>query len=38
MGIIEDPEGHEPAALDAVMTSFAGLRVLEIGRGLYCFL
>jgi 2-polyprenyl-3-methyl-5-hydroxy-6-metoxy-1,4-benzoquinol methylase len=32
MSIEEDPEGHEIAALDAVV-SFASCRVLEIGCG-----
>ena len=31
--IVEDPEGHEAAALRALQTSFAGCRVLEIGAG-----
>jgi 16S rRNA A1518/A1519 N6-dimethyltransferase RsmA/KsgA/DIM1 with predicted DNA glycosylase/AP lyase activity len=33
MAIIEDPEGHEPAAFDSAGVTFAGLRVLEIGSG-----
>lgn len=33
MPLIEDPQGHEVAALAAVVPSFAGLRVLEIGSG-----
>ncbi|HZT77627.1 MAG TPA: methyltransferase domain-containing protein [Vicinamibacterales bacterium] len=33
MAIVEDPEGHELAALARVQPSFAGLRVLEIGAG-----
>ena len=33
MAIDEDPEGHEIDALDAVVPSFASLRVVEIGCG-----
>ena len=33
MAIVEDPEGHETSALAAIVPSFAGLRVLEIGCG-----
>ena len=33
MAIDEDPELHEIAALDAVVPSFRGCRVLEIGCG-----
>jgi ubiquinone/menaquinone biosynthesis C-methylase UbiE len=33
MAIVEDPEGHERAALARMLPSFAGLRVLEIGAG-----
>jgi 16S rRNA A1518/A1519 N6-dimethyltransferase RsmA/KsgA/DIM1 with predicted DNA glycosylase/AP lyase activity len=33
MAIHEDPELHEIAALDAVVPSFRGCRVLEIGCG-----
>ena len=33
MAVVEDPEGHEIAALARVQPSFAGLRVLEIGAG-----
>ena len=33
MAIVEDPEGHERAALTRMLPSFAGLRVLEIGAG-----
>jgi 16S rRNA A1518/A1519 N6-dimethyltransferase RsmA/KsgA/DIM1 with predicted DNA glycosylase/AP lyase activity len=33
MAIVEDPEDHELAALDAVAVSFASRRVLEIGCG-----
>ena len=33
MPVVEDPEGHEIAALARVLPSFAGLRVLEIGAG-----
>ena len=33
MSIIEDPDGHEIDALNRVLPSFAGLRVLEIGCG-----
>jgi 16S rRNA A1518/A1519 N6-dimethyltransferase RsmA/KsgA/DIM1 with predicted DNA glycosylase/AP lyase activity len=31
--IVEDPERYEIEALNAVMPSFAGLHVLEIGAG-----
>jgi len=33
MAIVEDPEDHEVAALQAVAASFASRRVLEIGCG-----
>jgi len=33
MAIVEDPEDHEIAALQAVAVSFASRRVLEIGCG-----
>jgi 2-polyprenyl-3-methyl-5-hydroxy-6-metoxy-1,4-benzoquinol methylase len=33
MAIVEDPEGHETAALGEAFPSFAGLRILEIGAG-----
>ena len=33
MAIIEDPEDHEIAALEAVAASFASRRVLEVGCG-----
>jgi 16S rRNA A1518/A1519 N6-dimethyltransferase RsmA/KsgA/DIM1 with predicted DNA glycosylase/AP lyase activity len=33
MAIFEDPELHEIAALEAVVPSFRGCRVLEIGCG-----
>ena len=33
MAILEDPELHEIAALDAMVPSFRGCRVLEIGCG-----
>jgi 2-polyprenyl-3-methyl-5-hydroxy-6-metoxy-1,4-benzoquinol methylase len=33
MPILEDPEGHETAALARLVPSFAGRRVLEIGCG-----
>ena len=33
MAIDEDPEGNEVAALRAVVPSFAGLQVVEIGCG-----
>jgi 16S rRNA A1518/A1519 N6-dimethyltransferase RsmA/KsgA/DIM1 with predicted DNA glycosylase/AP lyase activity len=33
VAIVEDPEEHEAAALAAVVSSFASLRVLEIGCG-----
>jgi 16S rRNA A1518/A1519 N6-dimethyltransferase RsmA/KsgA/DIM1 with predicted DNA glycosylase/AP lyase activity len=33
MAIIEDPEGHEAAALASIVPSFASRRVLEIGCG-----
>ena len=33
MAIDEDPEGNEVAALRAMVPSFAGLRVVEIGCG-----
>ena len=31
--IVEDPEAHELNALNAMVPSFAGLHVLEIGAG-----
>lgn len=31
--VTEDPEGHESAALNAAMPSFADLRILEVGAG-----
>jgi 16S rRNA A1518/A1519 N6-dimethyltransferase RsmA/KsgA/DIM1 with predicted DNA glycosylase/AP lyase activity len=33
MAIEEDPEGHEIAALDVMVPSFASLHVVEIGCG-----
>jgi ubiquinone/menaquinone biosynthesis C-methylase UbiE len=33
MAIVEDPEGHEAAALAEAGVTFGGLRVLEIGCG-----
>ena len=33
MAIDEDPEGHEIIALSAMVPSFAGCRVVEIGCG-----
>ena len=33
MAIVEDPEEREIAALAAILPSFTGLRVLEIGAG-----
>ena len=33
MAIDEDPEGHEITALSALVPSFAGCRVVEIGCG-----
>lgn len=33
MAIDEDPEGHEPAVLRAMVPSFASRRILEIGCG-----
>jgi 16S rRNA A1518/A1519 N6-dimethyltransferase RsmA/KsgA/DIM1 with predicted DNA glycosylase/AP lyase activity len=33
MAIVEDPEGHEPAAVRALVPSFDDLRVLEVGAG-----
>ena len=33
MAILDDPEGHEAAALARMVANFAGLRVLELGCG-----